>query len=102
MNQREKAIRGEKVEAVERAVTEAIDAIENDGAEVIIFGCSASFWLQPFLQKRLLEIGWEAPVLEGYGCAISLAKAMVDLKVDSSGLFVPGVRPKKWRRRKVF
>ena len=102
MSQREKALRGEKVEAVERAVTEAIDAIENDGAEGIIFGCSAGFWLQPYLQKRLLEIGWEAPVLEGYSCATSLAKTMVDLKVDTSGLFFPGVRPKKWRRKKVF
>jgi allantoin racemase len=50
----------------------------------------------------LLEIGWEVPVLEGYSCAITLAKAMVDLKVDASGLFLPGVRPKKWRHKKVF
>ena len=102
MKQREKAILGQSTEAIERAVAEAIDAIENDGAEVITFGCSATFWLQPFLQQRLLENGWEVPVLDGYSCAITLAKAMVDLKVDASGLAFPGVRPKKWRRKKVF
>ena len=97
-----KARGGERSEAVDLAVSEAITAIEEDGAEVITFGCSGTFWLQPFVQKRLLEIGWEVPVLEGNSCSITLAKAMVDLKVDASGLLFPGVRPKQWRRKKVF
>jgi Asp/Glu/hydantoin racemase len=63
-DEREKALRGEHSEAVERAVAEAVAAIEEDGAEVITFGCSDAFWLQPFLKKRLAEMGWEAPVLE--------------------------------------
>lgn len=100
--EREKAIRGEPSEAVERAVGEAVAAIEEDGAEVITFGCSGIFWLQPFVQKRLNEIGWEVPVLEGYSCAIVLAKALVSLGVDASGLTFPSDRPKKWRRRKIF
>lgn len=101
-DEREKALRGEPSEAVERAVMEAIAAIEEDGAEVITFGCSATFWLQPFLQKRLNEMGWEIPVLEGYSCSIELAKLMVDLGVDASGLTFPDDRPKKWRRKKTF
>jgi Asp/Glu/hydantoin racemase len=100
--EKEKALRGEPSEAVECAVREAEAAIEEDGAEVITFGCSASFWLQPFVQKRLNEMGWEIPVLEGYSCAISLAKAMVELGVDASGLTFPSDRPKKWRRKKTF
>jgi allantoin racemase len=102
LDEREKAIRGEPSEAVDAAVREAIAAIEEDGAEVIIFGCSATFWLQPFVQGHLEEMGWEVPVLEGYGCSIVLAKAMVDLGVDVSGLFLPGNCPKKWRRKKIF
>ncbi len=98
----EKALRGEPSEAVERAVGEAVAAIEEDGAEVITFGCSGIFWLQPFVQKRLSEMGWEVPVLEGYSCAIVLAKAFVSLGVDASGLTFPSDRPKKWRRRKIF
>jgi allantoin racemase len=97
-----KALRGERSEMVDAAVTEAITAIEKDGAEVITFGCSASFWLQPFLQRRLAEIGWEVPVLEGYSCAIELAKLMVNLRIDASGLTFPGDHPKKWRRKKTF
>ena len=100
--EKKKALRGEPSEMVEAAVTEAVAAIEEDGAEVITFGCSAAFWLQPILQKRLAEIGWEVPVLEGYRCAISLAKLMVDLGVDASGLTFPSDHPKKWRRKKTF
>ena len=101
-DERDKALRGEPSDAVESAVREAVSAIEEDGAEVITFGCSATFWLQPFVEKRLNEMGWEVPVLEGYRCAIVLAKAMVDLGVDASGLMFPGDHPKKWRRRKTF
>jgi hypothetical protein len=42
------------------------------------------------------------PVLEGYSCAITLAKAMVDLGVSASGLVYPSAHPKKIRRKKLF
>jgi allantoin racemase len=100
--EQEKALRGEPSAAVEQAVREAVAAIEEDGAEVITFGCSGVFWLQPFVQKGLNDLGWEVPVLEGYRCAIALAKAFVDLGVDASGLTFPGDRPRKWRREKTF
>lgn len=101
-DEKEQALRGEKSAMLEAAVSEAVAAIEDDGAEVITFGCSATFWMQPFLQQRLNDMGWEIPVLEGYSCAITLAKTMVGLGVDASGLTFPGDRPKKWRRKKVF
>ena len=100
--EKEQALRGERSDMLEAAVSVAVAAIEDDGAEVITFGCSATFWMQPFLQRRLNEMGWEIPVLEGYSCAITLAKAMVSLGVDASGLTFPGDRPRKWRRKKVF
>ncbi|HSQ04611.1 MAG TPA: hypothetical protein VLN59_11270, partial [Burkholderiales bacterium] len=100
--EKEKALRGEPSAMLDAAVTEAVAAIEEDGAEVITFGCSATFWLKPFLEKRLHDMGWEIPVLEGYSCAITLAKMMVELHVDASGLNFPGDRPRKWRRKKVF
>ena len=101
-DERERALRGERSEAVERAVCEAEAAIEEDGAEVITFGCSDAFWLQPFLKKRLHDLGWEVPVLEGYSCAIALAKALVDLGIDASGLAFPSDHPRRWRRKKLF
>ena len=100
--ERGKAERGERSEMMERAVNEAVCAIEEDGAEVITFGCSAMFWLQPCVQQRLSDMGWEIPVLEGYSCAIALAKTLVDLGVSASGLTFPGDRPRKWRRKKTF
>ena len=100
-HQKEKVLAGGTSEMLEAAVPEAVAAIEEDGAEVITFGCSALFWMQPFLQTRLNEIGWEIPVLEGYRCAIELAKAMVDLWLSASGLAFPADRPRKWRRRKL-
>jgi len=63
--EKEKALRGEPSEAVERAIKEATEALEQDGAEVITFGCSGVFWLQPFVKKGLHQLGWEVPVLEG-------------------------------------
>lgn len=100
--QKNKALRGEKSEIVEAAVRKAVAAMEEDGAEVVTFGCSARFWMQPVLQKRLNDLGWEVPLPEGYSCAITPAKAMVDLGVDASGLTFPSDHPKRWRRKKVF
>lgn len=100
--EKNKALRGEKSEIVETAIGEAVAAIEEDGAEVLTFGCSALFWMQPIPQKRLNEMGWEVPVLEGYSCAIALAKTMVSLGVDASGLAFPSDHPRRWRRKKVF
>jgi Asp/Glu/hydantoin racemase len=98
----ERARRGESSAMLDAAVREAVAAIEEDGAEVIMLGCSAAFWLQPFLQKRLNEAGWDVPVLEGFRCAVEVAKTLVDLGVDASGLAFPSERPAKWRRKKVF
>lgn len=87
---------------LEAAVTESIAAIEEDGADTIVLGCSAAFWMQPLLQKRLNEIGWDVPVLEGARSAIEVAKLLVDLGHDASGLAFPSERPAKWRRKKTF
>ena len=87
---------------LEAAVQESIAALEDDGADTIMLGCSAAFWMQPHLQKRLQEIGWDVPVLEGARSAIEVAKLLVDLGHDASGLAFPGERPAKWRRKKTF
>jgi Asp/Glu/hydantoin racemase len=100
--ERDRAVQSGSSDMLEAAVQESVAAIEEDGAEVIILGCSAAFWMQPLLQKRLMEIGWDVPVLEGARSAIVVAKTLVDLGVDASGLAFPSERPAKWRRKKVF
>lgn len=97
-----KIARGEKSEMVEAAVAEAHAAIEEDGAEVITFGCSGTFWLRPYVAQRLHEMGWDVPVLEGYSAAIAAAKLFVDLGITVSSLTFPADRPQRIRRKKVF
>ena len=100
--EKEKALAGEHSEGVEAAVSAAVSAIEQDGAEVITFGCSGTFWLQPFVRDGLKALGWDVPVLEGYSASIAQAKLMVDLGVDASGLLFPADRPEKVRWVKTF
>jgi Asp/Glu/hydantoin racemase len=97
----ERHARGEASTMLDAAVAAAGAAIEEDGAEVLILGCSAAFWLRWPLQERLLAEGWDVPVLEGYSCAIAMAKLLVGLGVDASGLAFPGDPPsriRRWRR----
>jgi allantoin racemase len=100
--ERDRAVQSGSSGMLDAAVQESIAAIEEDGADTIMIGCSAAYWLQPLLQKKLHEIGWDVPVLEGFRCAIEVAKTLVDLGVDASGLAFPSERPSKWRRKKVF
>ena len=93
--ERRKALAGEASVAVDNAIEQAELALTEDGAEVITMGCSGVFWLQPFIKAGLAERGWEVPVLEGYSSSILLAKLMVDLGVNASGITFMGDHPKR-------
>jgi Asp/Glu/hydantoin racemase len=97
--QAEKA-EGEGSAALHRAVAQAVAAIEEDGAESLILGCSAMYWMRPHLERRLRAMGWEAPVLEGYRCAIEVAKLLAGLGLSASGLAFPRDDALRARRRK--
>ena len=53
------------------------------------------FWLKPFIENGLAERGWEVPVLEGYSASITLAKLMIDLSVNASGVTYMSDNPKR-------
>ncbi|HJO75374.1 MAG TPA: hypothetical protein QGH84_09235 [Rhodospirillales bacterium] len=89
------AEKGEYSAAVERAVDQAEAAILEDGAEVITLGCSMTFFLKPYIQDSLRSRGWDVPVLEGYTASIELAKLMVNLGVNASGITYMDVRPQR-------
>ncbi len=89
------AEQGEYSVAVERAVDQAEKAILEDGAEVITLGCSMTFFLQPHIKEGLRARGWDVPVLEGYTASIELAKLMVNLGVNASGITYMDVRPQR-------
>lgn len=92
--ERAKAKAGEPSLAVDNAVDQAELAVKEDGAEVITLGCSGVFFLKPFIEQGLAERGWEVPVLEGYSASIALAKLMVDLGVNASGITYMPEHPK--------
>ncbi len=102
--QAEKAVvdAGRPSELLDRAVAEAVAAIEEDGAESLIIGCSAIYWMRPHLEQRLGEMGWEVPVLEGYRAAIEMARLLANLGLSASGLAFPRDNARRWRRRKTF
>jgi allantoin racemase len=86
---------GDSEEAINVFVREAIEAIEKDGADVIVMGCAALMYIQPLAQKRLKDLGYEVPVLHPFKCAIEMAKAMVNMKVSQSKFAYPNRVPKK-------
>ena len=100
-DEKAKALRGEPSAMLDAAFVACEAAIEEDGAESLILGCSAAFWMQPLLQQRLEAAGWDVPVLEGYRCAIEMAKLLIALKLDASGLAFPKDPPRRSRRRKL-
>jgi len=98
--EKERHGRGEPSAMLEAAVEAALASIEQDGAEVLIIGCSAAFWLCEPLAARLHALGWEVPVLEGYRCAIAMAKLMVNLRLTASALAFPADNALRKRARK--
>jgi Asp/Glu/hydantoin racemase len=91
---------GKSSAIMDDALAQAVDAIEHDGAEVFIFGCSALYWMAPVLEQRLRALGWEVPVLEGYRAAIELTRMMARLDLSASGLAFPGAPASRARQIK--
>lgn len=100
-SEKAKALAGEHSAMLEAAFEASEAAIEEDGAEVLMLGCSAAYWMQPLLEKRLREAGWDVPVLEGYSCAIEQAKLLARLGRDASGLMIPMDPPARSRKKKL-
>ncbi|MCX7371313.1 MAG: aspartate/glutamate racemase family protein [Alphaproteobacteria bacterium] len=96
--ERAKAQRGEASAMLDAAVAAAEVAIVEDGAESIILGCSAAYWMRPLLAARLHDAGWDAPVLEGFSCAIEMAKLLCGMRQLASGIAFPSDPPRRSRR----
>jgi allantoin racemase len=82
-------------EAVEDFVKECIEAIEKDGADVVVVGCAALIYMQQSVHKRLKELGYDVPVSHPVRCANEMAKALVNMKVSQSKYAYPSTTPKK-------
>jgi allantoin racemase len=87
--------KNETPEAFDAFIRECVEAIEKDGADVVVIGCNSLLWVQARAQERLKEMGYDVPILHPYKCAIEMAKALVNMKVSQSGWAFPPTIPKK-------
>ena len=84
---------GELVGAME---AQARDAIEKDGADTLVLGCTALSWLVPEVRRRLATIGFDVPVVEPIHAAVTLARSLVYMRLNHSRVAYPTNRPKEW------
>jgi allantoin racemase len=80
---------------VEAMETQARAAVEKDGADTIILGCTALSWLVPHVRRRLAEIGFDVPVIEPIHAAVTLARSLVYMRLNHSPVAYPANRPKE-------
>jgi allantoin racemase len=75
--------------AVDACVLQGRRAIEEDGADVLVLGCTGMSPTLPRLRERL-----EVPIVDPASAAISLAETLINLHLSSSGRSFPRRRPK--------
>lgn len=68
----------------EALLREAKKAVENDGAHVIILGCTGMTGMAQWLRQKL-----NLPVIDGLEAAIKLAEVLVDMGLSHSKLTYP-------------
>lgn len=69
---------------VARAVDKAVEAIEEDGAHVIVLGCTGLAGLAQQIENTLGERGYDVPVIDPASTALKIAETLVDLKLAHS------------------
>ena len=70
-----------------RIVEEAVKAVEEDGAHVIVFGCTGMKRYAEELAEKMRKYG--VPVVEPLSAALNMAEALVRLKLKQSRISYP-------------
>lgn len=69
----------------EALLAEAVDAVDEDGAHVIVLGCTGMRGWAAEMQRRLADAGHDGiPVIDPVAAAIRLAQSMVALRIAPS------------------
>ena len=74
---------------IEKLVAEAIRAIEDDGASVIIICCTSFVWLVTEMQDELRRRGYDVPVIEPVALTIEIARSLVKCGLTHSKVTYP-------------
>ena len=76
---------GEDRERVIQAVIEeSAKAVREDGAHIIVPGCTEMIGMAPAVQEGLAERGFEVPVIDPPAVAVKLAEGLVDMGLSHS------------------
>jgi allantoin racemase len=76
---------GKDRERVIRAIVEeSVKAVREDGAHIIVPGCTEMIGMAPIVQKGLAERGCEVPVIDPPAMAVKLAEGLVDMGLSHS------------------
>jgi allantoin racemase len=70
-------------------------AVEDDGADTLIMGCTALSWLVPHMRRRLAEKDLDVPLVEPIHAAVTLAGSLVRMRLNHSRVAYPSREPKK-------
>ncbi|GAH63897.1 unnamed protein product, partial [marine sediment metagenome] len=79
----------DRAKTVEKLTRESVKAIEDDGAHVIVLGCTGMQGLADQLKQELAKQGYDIPVLDPAIIALKLAEILVDMKTSQSKLTYP-------------
>lgn len=80
---------------VERMVERAVEAIEEDGAHVIVLGCTGFAGLDGQVTNGLRDRGYHVPVVDPAGTALKVAETLVELGLAHSKKTYPPPPDKK-------
>ena len=69
---------------VDLMVERAAEAVEEDGAHVIVLGCTGLAGLDAQVKSGLSKAGYEVPVIDPASIALKMAEALVDAKLTHS------------------
>lgn len=69
---------------IEIMTDECRQAIQKDGADTLVFGCTSLGWMADEVRDRLWKEGLRVPVVYPYRSAIAMAKALVEMRLGHS------------------
>ena len=87
----------DRAKTLEHLIVESVNTIKNDGAHIIVLGCTGMAGLAEQLKLGLAKQGYEVPVLDPAIVSLKIAENLVDMKISHSRLTYPQT-PEKERK----
>ncbi len=79
----------DRAKTVEKLTSESEKAIKEDGAHIIVLGCTGMQGLAKQIQQELANRGYNIPVLDPTIVALKFAEILVDMKISQSRISYP-------------